>query len=214
MQWKWQLAQSLEKTWWKRYLAGKDPETYLQWKRAYWEQVWKRTGWEVPPSLRVVDAGCGPAGIFIWLNHCEVCAFDPLLEEYPAIAPHFQQERFPWVTFRQTSLEELRLNDHRDFDLVCCTNALNHVDSISLASKNLVDLGGEGSRFLLTLDMHRTRLGKWILSRIPLDVLHPQQGDLEDYLSLLEAQGLEQLEAQVIRAGLGFDHVLLTGIKP
>ncbi len=214
MQWKWQLAQSLEKRWWKQYLGGKNPEEYLHWKRAYWEGVWQMTGWEQPRDLQVVDAGCGPAGIFIWLQACEVFAFDPLLDAYQAFAPTLQAEEFPWVRFRQTSLEEMGPGDGLEFDLVCCTNALNHVRSLEKATENLVRMGRKRSRFLLTLDVHRTRLGKWMLQSIPLDVLHPQQGRLEDYLSLLESRKLESLRVEVIRPGKGFDHALITGIKP
>ena len=79
--WKWKLAQTLEYKWWQNYLKKKDTNEYLQWKIHYWQDVLLQISKyvDIPNSKTILDAGCGPAGIFIALKGNTVDAIDPLL---------------------------------------------------------------------------------------------------------------------------------------
>ena len=67
---KWNIAQHLELRWWKKYLRNKDADQYLQWKRKYWHAFLKPVAHliHLDPLKEILDAGCGPAGIFIILK--------------------------------------------------------------------------------------------------------------------------------------------------
>ena len=61
---KWKLAQFLEIRWWRRYLSGKDEAAYREQKIDYWKRICAVLDIDVPPGSQVLEAGCGPAGIF------------------------------------------------------------------------------------------------------------------------------------------------------
>ena len=63
---RWKIAQFTERLWWKNYLRGKSPEDYLRWKQNYWLNFLQACGIEqnLLHGQNVLDAGCGPAGIF------------------------------------------------------------------------------------------------------------------------------------------------------
>ena len=110
---RWHVAQWFEKMWWKRYLSKKQPEEYLDWKRSYWKRFLNDLN--VIPRDRILDAGCGPAGINIVLHDSEVWAIDPLLDEYKAL-PVFNETNNANVNFLKSTLETLNLEtqfDHR-----------------------------------------------------------------------------------------------------
>ncbi|MEO6151222.1 MAG: hypothetical protein ABIP28_13720, partial [Mucilaginibacter sp.] len=96
---RWRVAQLFEARWWKKYLAHKDVTTYLKWKRGYWQNVLERIGknLNMQPGQHILDAGCGPAGIFIILDEYKVTAVDPLLDTYSATLPHFKPGMYPYV---------------------------------------------------------------------------------------------------------------------
>ena len=66
----WKIAQSAELRWWKNYLKDKDPDDYKKEKLAYWKKVLAPLDSLVSniEGLDVLDAGCGPAGIFMALD--------------------------------------------------------------------------------------------------------------------------------------------------
>ena len=79
---RWKIAQSAEIRWWQRYLKRKPAADYLQWKSAYWKTFLHQIGLKVKASENVLDAGCGPAGVFMVLKDQKVDAVDPLLDQY------------------------------------------------------------------------------------------------------------------------------------
>ena len=77
MNFRWKIAQAAEMRWWKTYLKKKPVADYLQNKKAYWHRVLKLADVHIKDSDLVLDAGCGPAGIFIILNNNTVDAIGP-----------------------------------------------------------------------------------------------------------------------------------------
>ena len=98
---RWKIAQFFEKWWWKRYLKPKNKEEYLAWKRDYWINFLHRADIKVPVSATTLDAGCGPAGIFMVMPE-KSTAIDPLLSSYEADLPHFRRTDYPQVHFVET----------------------------------------------------------------------------------------------------------------
>lgn len=195
---KWHIAQWAEIRWWKRYLKRKPPDTYLTWKTAYWKSFIKRLEIPLEPGMRVLDAGCGPAGVFIALEGCQVDALDPLLPAYAELA-HFQPEKYPWVSFIKEGLEHF--DRENAFDLVFCLNAINHMADVPIALQRLFLALKEEGRAYISVDAHRSGALKWLFQHIPADVLHPFQEDLNGYRALLERTGFRVVSATLYEKG-------------
>lgn len=207
MNWKWKLAQAAEIRWWKHYLAKKAPEAYLQDKRTYWIRVMQQANIQVPPQSSVLDAGCGPAGIFMVLGEQEVDALDPLLQKYAADLPHFNPENYPGVHFIAESLE--RYAPEAAYDQIFCLNAINHVADIQQAMDQLVACLQPAGKLWLSIDAHRYPELRWIFQRIPGDILHPHQYTLSEYREMLTDRGLEVMDQIKLKPGRIFDYYLL-----
>jgi len=177
---KWRLAQELEYKWWQQYLHKKDPAQYLQQKKAYWLQVLSSIEDPVLTGTNqsILDAGCGPAGIFIALDQHRLTALDPLLDRYRNL-PHFNAAAYPWTTFIQSPLELLA--DKEQYDTIFCMNAINHVNDIALCCQRLYEALKPGGCLVLSTDAHRFSFLKKIFQWLPGDMLHPVQLDIDEY---------------------------------
>jgi 2-polyprenyl-6-hydroxyphenyl methylase/3-demethylubiquinone-9 3-methyltransferase len=190
----WKLAQRLEWWWWKRYLKSKNPEDYLVWKRKYWTDFLQNLPAEFHflTENKILDAGCGPAGIFIILEKNTVTALDPLLCQYDSL-PHFDRSRYPYCTFETMSLEDYTLEN--DYDYIFSLNAINHVADIACSIKNIYNNLKNGGKAIISTDVHRYQALKHILRIIPTDALHPQQHDKDDYHTLMRNIGFKNIQA-------------------
>jgi 2-polyprenyl-6-hydroxyphenyl methylase/3-demethylubiquinone-9 3-methyltransferase len=206
---RWRIAQAAEIRWWQFYLHRRDPAAYLNAKRAYWRRVLRAAGVSVPGGAAVLDAGCGPAGIFLVLDHCRVDAVDPLLEQYEARLPHFSRSAFPWVRFHTGLLEQF--DAPAAYDYVFCLNALNHVADLELAADRLLRALRPGGTLVLSVDAHRHALLKPLFRALPGDILHPHQHGLADYRSLLESRSCCIRRTVRLKRGRIFDYWLLVG---
>lgn len=206
---KWQLAQTAELKWWKNYLSSKPKESYLEWKKAYWESLLDRISEQLPLtySHHILDAGCGPAGIFIALPHQQVDAIDPLLDKYKKDIPQFVPTDYPNVNFTCLPLEQL--NKEGVYDIVFCMNAINHVSDIDMALDNLVNAAKPNSYLVLTIDAHNHAFCKHIFRWLPGDILHPHQYDLTEYKEMLEDRGCELLKCVCLKKEFLFNHYVL-----
>jgi 2-polyprenyl-6-hydroxyphenyl methylase/3-demethylubiquinone-9 3-methyltransferase len=207
---RWQIAQWFELRWWIRYLAPRQPQAYLTWKRSYWYSVVSRL--TERPQGRMLDAGCGPAGMFIVLpRDATIHAIDPLLDEYNNNLLHFSTSQYPHIDFWPSTIEEW--HDPEGYDTIMCMNALNHVDNLQAACRNLANHLRPGGRLLLTVDGHRSSFLKKVFRLIPGDLLHPHQLTLADYLSLLRSYGLQAEPIDKMRTGTIFDHYIVEATK-
>jgi SAM-dependent methyltransferase len=204
---RWRLAQFFEIRWWRRYLAPQHPEAYLEWKKAYWRRLLDRHGLWPPAGAAVLDAGCGPAGIFTVLDGCAVDAVDPLLDRYAATLPHFRPGAYPGVRFFTAMLETFEPG--RKYDTVFCLNAINHVADLPAALRRLAALLDPGGRLVLAVDVHRHPFLKRAFRLLPADVLHPHQHTMDDYRAMLEAAGLAPGQDALIRSGKIFEYRLV-----
>lgn len=206
---KWRLAQYLELQWWRRYLQPKDPAAYLAWKKNYWTKLLQalQPPLNLPKHAHILDAGCGPAGIFTALPHHRVVALDPLLGAYQArLAPFFLPKQYPNVQFREQALESL--TDLAAYDAVFCLNVINHVADIRRAVCQLVAALRPHGYLVLSIDAHNYPLFKHLFRLIPLDALHPHQYDLSDYQQMLPSN-LQHQKTLRYDTGFFFDYYVL-----
>ncbi|MCH2045711.1 MAG: methyltransferase [Saprospiraceae bacterium] len=180
---RWKVAQAAEIRWWKKYLAKKDVDTYLNWKKKYWIDFLKKLNLQIPIGVTCLDAGCGPAGIFTVLDEQTVTALDPLLDQYTQELDHFQPEHYKNVTFINTALEKFQPT--QSYDYIFCLNAINHVNNLAQSLDNLFQAGRKGTQIIISVDAHNYKGFKYLFKSLPGDILHPHQYDLKEYVNML-----------------------------
>jgi len=210
---RWKLAQKLELKWWERYLENKDRSDYLQWKRKYWLDLLATLSpeFKIEPAQKILDTGCGPAGIFIALEGMDVTAIDPLLDQYGEKIDHFKKAQYPYCTFENLGLEEL--NKSKVFDVVCCLNVINHVRNLEQSMDKLWESVKPSGHLLLSIDGHNFQVLKHIFRLLPGDVLHPQQYDLQEYQDLINARGGTIVKTVLLKREKLFNHHLILARK-
>ncbi|MGF7078765.1 class I SAM-dependent methyltransferase [Mucilaginibacter sp. UYCu711] len=210
---RWRVAQSFEARWWKKYLHRKDVSTYLKWKRGYWDNtlnlINKNLGMQAGQD--VLDAGCGPAGVFIALPGYKITAFDPLLDTYHQTLPHFKKEMYPAVNFVTETLENF--NSNTLFDMIFCMNAINHVSQLEEAFLKLYNQAKPGGRIIVSIDAHNRQFFKYFFRMQPADILHPHQYDLPEYEAMLTTLGCTILQKELIKKEFFFNHYILVAQK-
>lgn len=207
---RWKIAQAAEIHWWRRYLRTKDQAAYRVAKQTYWHRVLDQL--EIKPQAgdHILDAGCGPAGIFMILNENQVDAVDPLINRYEYL-PHFNKNDFLNVRFINKSLE--LFNSESTYDIIFCMNAINHVADLHKSLDNLIAALAPGGRLVLAVDVHRHDFLKSIFRIIPGDILHPHQDSLEDYLQLLKQRDGLVLKTICLKPGWIFDYFAIIATK-
>lgn len=208
---RWRIAQFLEVKWWKRYLSDKEPAAYLQWKKDYWNALLQElTALPLSAGNKILDAGCGPAGVFIALDAYEVKAIDPLLHQYKELS-HFQPDQYPTVVFETLAIEQLK--EKSVYDVVFCLNAINHVSDIALAYHQLCDAVKKDGYLVVSIDAHRSNVLKSIFKALPGDVLHPHQYNLQEYEEFLTERGFKIVQTLLKTPGNIFDYYVQVAQK-
>jgi 2-polyprenyl-3-methyl-5-hydroxy-6-metoxy-1,4-benzoquinol methylase len=231
--WRWKLAQQLEALWWKRYLRGADPLRYRAWKKAYWlellgphrgalglerRQDAGAGGQTLRP--RILDAGCGPAGINLALADTEgesgmpalhLTALDPLMNHYRQKLPAWPVLQTPGVHYLHQKLEEHQ--PEQPYDGLCCLNAINHVDDLDAALDALTQSIRPGGWLLLGVDAHRSVALQRLFRLIPGDALHPHQHTASEYQAMLQNRGWLVEDLRVHKPGRVFDYVVIRARK-
>ncbi|TAF50617.1 MAG: methyltransferase domain-containing protein [Sphingobacteriia bacterium] len=208
---KWRLAQFFEILWWKRFLKDKSIEEYRTYKLLYWEDFLRKSQLDILPGMQVLDAGCGPAGIFMALKDVSITAFDPLLDKYESSIDHFKSSDWPHVRFFQSMLENFDAKEK--YDITFCINAINHVSDLTKSIQVLVDGTKHKGKLVVSIDAHNHGVLKTIFRAIPGDVLHPHQLSLEDYVQMFVERGCKLDRTMVLKSEFIFNYYLLVLTK-
>lgn len=206
---KWKIAQWAEIRWWKRYLKEKDPTEYKSWKTQYWREFIASIlpDLSLNPDSKILDIGCGPAGIFTIFDQYDVTAVDPLLDRYETDLTYFAPKDYPYATFVNAPLEEFKPTE--PFDLVCCLNAINHVADLDQSLEQLIQCIAPEGKLLYSIDAHNHAFFKHLFRLLPGDILHPHQYDLQEYEKMLTDRGLTIEKTIQQDDGFFFDYYLI-----
>lgn len=209
---RWKIAQAAEIRWWQNYLNKKPKADYLKWKKAYWKTLLEKTELVLAPKERVLDAGCGPAGIFMAFDHQEVEAMDPLLDQYSEKLDHFKKSDYPEVKFYAEPLETFQPD--APYDKVFCLNAINHVADLSLCFDRLVQFTKPGGTLIVSIDAHNYWGFKKIFRLLPGDILHPHQYDLQEYQQMLMDRDCKIENTILYKKEFFFDYYIIIAKLP
>jgi 2-polyprenyl-3-methyl-5-hydroxy-6-metoxy-1,4-benzoquinol methylase len=207
--WRWKAAQFAERKWWQNYLKHKDVTQYLRWKKAYWQNLLEvcQPFFTIKSSDHILDAGCGPAGMFMLFDQQKTTAFDPLIEVYQKDLPHFKRSMYPQVEFVASGLENFYST--QQFDVVFCMNAINHVSDIEKSYDNLVALTKPNAHLVITIDAHNHSFFKKMFRLLPGDILHPHQLDLKEYEAMLTSRGCKIVTSIMLKKEFFFNHYII-----
>lgn len=207
---RWRIAQFCEIRWWQFYLSDQPVERYLKEKSAYWRRIRDQLEVMPEPAAPILDAGCGPSGMFmVWADH-PVTALDPLLDSYDQL-PHFSRDWYPHVSFFAEAIETWETTE--SFPWVFCLNVINHVSDLELALARLSEVTEPGGHLLLTVDVHKHHLLKKVFRALPGDVLHPHQHDRMDYERRLQRAGFCIEQSFCLKQGRIFDYFYFLATK-
>ena len=214
MTFRWKLAQTAEIRWWQGYLKNKPTTDYAVWKTKYWQDLLKEIGLnaQITEGSKILDAGCGPAGIFMIFKNHKVDALDPLLDEYEAKLPHFRRENYPNVQFFSQPLESFS-DKKAVYGTVFCLNAINHVADLQRAFDVLVDATKSGGTLVVSIDAHNYSFLKTIFQALPGDILHPHQFDLAEYSDMLTSRGCRIERTLLKKSEFIFNYYVLVATK-
>ncbi|MEL7120296.1 MAG: class I SAM-dependent methyltransferase [Bacteroidota bacterium] len=208
---KWKIAQHFELVWWKRHLKDQSVVVYLDKKKKYWKKVLELTNIHPLMDDSILDAGCGPSGMFTILYNHKVDALDPLLNKYTAELSHFKPDWYPNVNFYANTIESYSSN--KLYDVIFCLNVINHVDQLEKSLEKLISLLKPEGRLLLSVDTHKWKFLKVLFQILPGDILHPHQYKLSDYLLKIEkANGVVQ-QTFLLKQHYIFDYHFITITK-
>jgi len=203
---KWRIAQFAELRWWQWYLGGKSFEEYLPLKKQYWQRILRDSDVALRDGMRILDAGCGPSGVYTVLEKQQVDAIDPLLTAYRQKLKHFDPANYPWTRFRAQTIEALRASEV--YDLIVCFNVINHVRDVELSLHCLLQALKPDGQLLLSVDAHRHRLLEKLFQTVPGDILHPHQHTEPVYRRMIRAAGGSVERSRCVRREFIFEHVV------
>ncbi len=208
---RWKIAQAAEIRWWQNYLKKRPKADYLIWKRKYWKTLLSRLNLTILRGEKVLDAGCGPAGIFMVLEEFQTDAMDPLLDDYEKKLDHFSKSQYPNVRFFNEPLETFSPNER--YKKVFCLNAINHVADLDLCFDKLVDFTADGGTMIVSIDAHNFTFFKKIFRVLPGDILHPHQFNLEEYQRMIIDRGCKLEQSILYREDFFFNYYILIFTK-
>lgn len=211
--WRWKTAQMAERKWWQIYLKDKDVTAYLIWKKQYWQDLLNRCApyFSIKNDDVILDAGCGPAGMYMLFNENSCVAFDPLIQAYEADLPHFKKVMYPSVRFVEAGLEDF--SEPRSFQVIFCMNAINHVHDIQKSYDRLIENAADGAWVVVTIDAHNFSFFKHAFRLLPGDILHPHQYDLNEYQHFMTSRNCEVVASIHLKHEFFFDHYMIIAKK-
>ena len=204
---RWKIAQAAEIRWWQSYLNKKPKADYLKWKKEYWNTLLKNTGVVMRVGDSILDAGCGPAGIFMIFDDQKIDALDPLLDQYSDKLDHFKKSDYPHINFYSEPLETFHPKE--SYDKVFCLNAINHVADLNLCFDKLVQFVKPGGTLIVSIDAHNYWGFKKIFRLLPGDILHPHQFDLKEYQKMLENRNCKIENCMLYKREFFFNYYVL-----
>lgn len=149
--------------------------------------------------------------MFMLFGNNKTTAFDPLIDSYENDLPHFKKNNYPSVTFINSGLEDISINEK--FDKIFCMNAINHVQDIELCYDNLIQLAKPDAFVIVTIDAHNYSFFKKIFRLLPGDILHPHQYDLNEYEKFLTSRNCDLIKSIHLKQEFFFDHYMLIAQK-
>ena len=193
---RWQKAQQYERAFWERSAGnlrsgGKDsPDGWYRWKAGEME---KHLAGLLPEerkrTARVLEVGCGPAGIVSFMGWGERHAVDPL-DDFYSSQEVFTRHRDPSVRYQKAMGEKLPFPD-KAFELVILQNVLDHVQQADKLLQEIHRVLTDAGLFYMTVNVRAAWGTSFhsVLSRLLIDKGHPYSFTVASIRRFLAEQG-------------------------
>ncbi len=147
----WRRAQVHE----RRYHEQKDADAVMSINRVYWQRILAALPAQIAirPGTRILDVGCGGAGILLAMDRGERTGIDPLMPFYLENFPFLAETPIQWVQGRAEDLEH-----DATHDLIFAINMLDHTEDPHRVAKNLARSLVPGGFLVCGLNVHSSPL--------------------------------------------------------
>ncbi len=210
---RWTIAQWFELRWWKNYLKNKDNSDYINYKTNYWIDLLEQVS-EIDvneTNKDILEIGCGPSGIFMVFKNSKIDAIDPLIEKYEKELKVFSKKLYPNVNFYALPFEEF--SNSKQYDIIFCMNTINHVSNIETTLNKIVNMLKPEGYIVETIDAHNHKFLKYLFRTLSIDILHPHQYDLKEYIDMLVNKNCKIIDVIRIKKHFIFSHYMIVA-KP
>lgn len=147
----WARVQKIERA----YHEQKDPRTVLDVNQKYWQRILDSIPQgevSIGPQTRILDVGCGGAGILLILENGIRTGVDPLMSFYRQKFSFLDDTQIRWVEGMAEDFD-----DSEKFDVIFSINMLDHTESPRASALNLERLLAPGGKLVCVLNVHLTR---------------------------------------------------------
>ncbi len=182
---RWELAINEEECMWKRACHVVSNIEGQRRIIEYWSNVLDMMPFKIKPDNRILDIGCGPAGILQAIKHGIKRGIDPLMEEYQS---NFSlPSDCQWIS---SKIEDYQ--DDEKFDIIFVWNSLDHVDDLHKAVQSIKRLLSKDGYLVISVWCHTTRIFEYYFKAFNryIDKFHPHQLSKKDILDLFAEYSL------------------------
>ena len=193
---RWTSAQHSEKKYWharKEWINDEDRN------KKFWEEmIWEGyiLNYDFFKDKRVLEIGCGPAGIIFSINNAK----DRVGLE-PLDITHLLNSSRKKSVIKSGSGENIPYSD-KSFDVILCFNVLDHTINPSKVLNEIYRVLDENGEFLLWVHVLKQRFKFLTPILNKVDSPHPHHFTATDILDLVDPMGLK-LSYKKIFNGLG-----------
>ncbi|MEJ7640866.1 MAG: class I SAM-dependent methyltransferase [Candidatus Nitrosocosmicus sp.] len=193
---RWTSAQHSEKKYWhaRKEWINDDDRNKKFWEEMIWEGY--VLNYDFFKDKRVLEIGCGPAGIIFSINNAkELVGLEPL------DVTHLLKDSWKKSVIRNGSGENIPYSD-KSFDAILCFNVLDHTINPSKVLNEIYRVLDENGEFLLWNHVlkQRYKFLTHILNK--LDSPHPHHLTAFDILNFIDPIGFKLIYKKIF-GGLG-----------
>lgn len=184
---RWEKAQREESECWSNNASKVNSDSYLEKKKEYWKRLLSRLlDVSSLKDKEVLDYGCGPSGLVIYLQDANLTCLDPLMDKY---LEQFQYLHNYKAKFINGQIETF--SPENKFDVIFGFNSLDHVADMHVALERLQGILINEGKMYITLNCHTSNVLQKILSTFSrlLDPPHPHQHTVKQYKHIMEQAG-------------------------
>lgn len=203
---RWGLAINEEECMWKRACHVVSSIEGQRRIIEYWSNVLDMMPFKIKPDDRILDIGCGPAGILLAINSGTKYGIDPLMDKY--MKDFDLPTDCHWIASKIEDFEP-----QEQFNIIFAWNSLDHVHDLDEAAHSIKNLLSNNGHLVISVWCHTTKLFKYYFQAFNrhIDKFHPHQITDTDILTMFSEYSLKR--HSLIDTDTGWDESRVTPIR-
>lgn len=186
----WEKAQVAEAGCWASLASNLNSDEGRAWKEEFWEKHLEAMDWRLDERIRrynrpirVLDVGCGPSGVLLYLNKLSddliMTGLDLLMDHYLDISPRLRQMPIEWISLPFEDFKPGEL-----FDVVFALNVIDHCREIDAFVRQLCKTVSPNGEVWVSVNCHTKIWQAALWRKFKLEELHPYHYTIEEYSAM------------------------------